>query len=248
MLDHSLIAFGTRHERRPGALVLSAAARTGRQRRRPDSAATAIVIAPEWTPVANLWLGVAGMFGSPLEQVGESTGAIRDRGMMRRRSGGWALVAGLAAAVVASSPAGALEPLPRLIEAVKAGDRKSALALVAEQDGVNAAEADGTTALHWAAEGGDRELVAALLKAGADSDGRESLRRHAAAARRRERRRSAWCKRCSTPAPTPNAASARGRDRAHDRRAHGLRPPFCACCSSTAPTSRRARIGTARRR
>lgn len=89
--------------------------------------------------------------------------------MMRRRSGGWALVAGLAAAVVANSPAGALEPLPRLIEAVKAGDRKSALALVAEQDGVNAAEVDGTTALHWAAEGGDRELVAALLKAGADS-------------------------------------------------------------------------------
>jgi hypothetical protein len=30
------------------------------------------LIAPEWSPVADLWLGVAGMFGSPLEQVGES--------------------------------------------------------------------------------------------------------------------------------------------------------------------------------
>jgi len=28
------------------------------------------------TPVANFWLGVAGMFGSPPEHFGESTGRV----------------------------------------------------------------------------------------------------------------------------------------------------------------------------
>ncbi|HXD50955.1 MAG TPA: hypothetical protein VN689_03615, partial [Burkholderiales bacterium] len=31
------------------------------------------IIAPEWMPIANLWLGVASMFGSPIESIGEST-------------------------------------------------------------------------------------------------------------------------------------------------------------------------------
>jgi hypothetical protein len=34
------------------------------------------VVAPEWTPIANLWLGVAGAFGRPLEQFGESTARL----------------------------------------------------------------------------------------------------------------------------------------------------------------------------
>jgi len=34
------------------------------------------IVAPEWTPVANVWLSVAGMFGSPLERIGESTGPL----------------------------------------------------------------------------------------------------------------------------------------------------------------------------
>jgi hypothetical protein len=31
------------------------------------------LVAPEWSPVANFWLGVAGLYGSPIEQFGEST-------------------------------------------------------------------------------------------------------------------------------------------------------------------------------
>ena len=31
------------------------------------------VIAPEWTPIANVWLGVASMFGSQIDSIGEST-------------------------------------------------------------------------------------------------------------------------------------------------------------------------------
>lgn len=34
------------------------------------------IMAPEWTPVANLWLEVANMFGSPLETFAESTGRV----------------------------------------------------------------------------------------------------------------------------------------------------------------------------
>jgi hypothetical protein len=30
-------------------------------------------VAPEWSPVANFWLSVAAMFGSPIERFGEST-------------------------------------------------------------------------------------------------------------------------------------------------------------------------------
>jgi hypothetical protein len=34
------------------------------------------IVAPEWTPIANLWLGVANMFGAPLESFAESTGRV----------------------------------------------------------------------------------------------------------------------------------------------------------------------------
>jgi hypothetical protein len=34
------------------------------------------VVAKDWTPVANFWLSVAGMYGSPIEQFGESTGRV----------------------------------------------------------------------------------------------------------------------------------------------------------------------------
>src|SRR6266850_2301978 len=54
-----------------------------------------------------------------------------------------------------------------LVDAVKAGDRAAALALIDKRADVNAPEPDGTTALHWAAHNGDLELVDRLLKAGA---------------------------------------------------------------------------------
>jgi ankyrin len=54
-----------------------------------------------------------------------------------------------------------------LVEAVKAGDATGARALVAKGADVNAPEADGTTALHWAVQRNDVDLVSRLLKAGA---------------------------------------------------------------------------------
>ena len=54
-----------------------------------------------------------------------------------------------------------------LLDAAKAGDSRGAHALLARGGDANAADADGATALHWAAENDDPELTAALLKAGA---------------------------------------------------------------------------------
>ncbi|HEX6996863.1 MAG TPA: ankyrin repeat domain-containing protein [Gammaproteobacteria bacterium] len=89
--------------------------------------------------------------------------------MRIRRAAGTALVAALAACLAAGAPAVAREVLPPLIEAVKAGNRATALELIAHGENVDAAQADGTTALHWAVRAGDGELVEALLRAGADA-------------------------------------------------------------------------------
>jgi len=58
----------------------------------------------------------------------------------------------------------------RLVDAVKAGNRDAVRALLkaSPRPEVNAAEPDGTTALHWAVRGDDQELVELLLKAGAN--------------------------------------------------------------------------------
>jgi ankyrin repeat protein len=65
------------------------------------------------------------------------------------------------------SPLRAAGPAVSLIDAVKNGDRVAVRRLIAEHANVNAAEPDGTTALHWAVRADDRETVALLLKAGA---------------------------------------------------------------------------------
>jgi len=54
-----------------------------------------------------------------------------------------------------------------LADRIQAGDRRAALAMIAEGADVNQPQPDGTTPLHWAAYRVDRELFAALLKKGA---------------------------------------------------------------------------------
>jgi uncharacterized protein len=57
-----------------------------------------------------------------------------------------------------------------LADRIQAGDRRAALALIADGAEVNEAQRDGTTPLHWAAYHVDRELVDALLESGARAD------------------------------------------------------------------------------
>ena len=59
-------------------------------------------------------------------------------------------------------------PDTRLVDAAKQGDLKAVETLLSEKADVNAAAADGTTALHWAAFGDDAAMVNALIKAGAN--------------------------------------------------------------------------------
>lgn len=86
--------------------------------------------------------------------------------MLRR---GWlkAGVLGLAGAVCVSALLSA--QAPSVIEAARRGDREAVRALLKDGADVNAAEGDGTTALHWAARAGDAELVQMLMYAGANA-------------------------------------------------------------------------------
>jgi ankyrin repeat protein len=66
------------------------------------------------------------------------------------------------------APAGAATPA--LVQALKSGDRATALTLARDANEARATEADGTTALHWAVRQGDSELVDRLLRSGADAN------------------------------------------------------------------------------
>lgn len=56
----------------------------------------------------------------------------------------------------------------KLADAVRDGDRATAIALLKQHVDVNAPQADGTTALDWAVRQDDREMADRLIKAGAN--------------------------------------------------------------------------------
>jgi ankyrin repeat protein len=57
----------------------------------------------------------------------------------------------------------------RLIDAVKKADVKTVRSLISQRLDVNASEADGSTALHWAAQRDNPEIVGLLIAAGANA-------------------------------------------------------------------------------
>src|SRR5213592_3010410 len=64
---------------------------------------------------------------------------------------------------------------PPLVDAAKNGDRDALRALLQKGASVNAAEADGTTALHWASYRDDVESAGLLIRAGADVNAANDL-------------------------------------------------------------------------
>ena len=57
----------------------------------------------------------------------------------------------------------------RLVEAVEKGDKEAVRSLLDQHADVNASQADGATALHWAAHWDDLETAELLIRAGADA-------------------------------------------------------------------------------
>src|SRR6202167_4436984 len=57
---------------------------------------------------------------------------------------------------------------PKLVDAIKTGDKATALTLLQQKADVNAPEPDGTTAIAWAARQDDLEMADRLIRAGAD--------------------------------------------------------------------------------
>jgi ankyrin repeat protein len=74
----------------------------------------------------------------------------------------WLFVVLISATVSAATPV-------NLIDAVKAGDAQAVRAFLKQRANVNATEADGMTALHWAARGNDMSTVQLLLRSGANA-------------------------------------------------------------------------------
>ena len=67
-----------------------------------------------------------------------------------------------------------------LVDAAKNADKAAVRALVQKKVDVNAAEPDGTTALHWASYRDDLETVDLLIRAGAKVNAATDLRRRQA--------------------------------------------------------------------
>src|SRR3989454_12341903 len=83
--------------------------------------------------------------------------------MRVNRLGAWSMGPVLTVASLAAAGANL-----SLVDATKQGDRAAVRALLHEHADPNAAELDGTTALHWAVQHDDIETVDLLLAAGAN--------------------------------------------------------------------------------
>lgn len=81
----------------------------------------------------------------------------------------------LTATVVLLSTSVAAAGPPPLVAAAKSGDREAVRALVQAKTDVNAADADGTTALHWVSYRDDLESAKLLMSAGANVNAANDL-------------------------------------------------------------------------
>ena len=109
-----------------------------------------------------------------------------------------------------------------LVDAAKAGDVGGRARELQKKADVNAAALDGSTALHWAVHRDALDVVDLLLAAGANRQGRESLRRDAALAGGHERQREDRGAAAPRRRRSEHRAAGR-RNGAHDRRANRRR-------------------------
>src|SRR5690242_5772074 len=79
------------------------------------------------------------------------------------------------AAWLIAAPMASAAPDLRLVDAVKRGDVPAVRTLLQQRADVNAAEPDGSSALHWAAYQDEPEVAALLIQAGAKIDAANAL-------------------------------------------------------------------------
>ena len=87
--------------------------------------------------------------------------------MIARKLTGWIFVATLLLAITGSSAAA---QDARLLDAARSADATEVIALLEQGVSANARQADGATALHWAAHWDDAAMADALVRAGVDVD------------------------------------------------------------------------------
>ncbi len=105
------------------------------------------------------------------------TSAAEHRKSARRRQQVRGLAAAVSLAALAFVPASAAVDAP-VADAAMRGDVDAVRGLLARDADLDAAHGDGFTALHWAVQQGDGEIVALLLDAGADVEARTRLGSH----------------------------------------------------------------------
>jgi len=82
----------------------------------------------------------------------------------------WVLLLALVPGLLAPGLAAAADL--RLVDAVRAGDKAAVQSLLSQRVNANEAQADGATALHWAAQRNDLETADLLIRAGANVNAR----------------------------------------------------------------------------
>ena len=83
----------------------------------------------------------------------------------------WWMVPLLSVAALAAAPASDL----RVVDAVRKGDKEAVRSLVQQRADVNAAQADGSTALAWAVHRDDLEMAELLIRGGANVNAENNL-------------------------------------------------------------------------
>ena len=147
---------------------------------------------PENTPMANLLMAILDKAGVPTESVGDSTGGsscsrstAEDREAPTRRvpyvvGAGLHphrtdtmqlrhLLASCIAVVIAAGSITAAGSDTRIADTVRNRDKTNLRALLKQRLDVNAPDAEGMTALHWAAHWDDVDTARLLLRAGANA-------------------------------------------------------------------------------
>ena len=167
------------------------------------------VRAADGTPMADAMLAMLQGLGVAVDTFGDSA-AVMDLNRRRASRRRWRLMSDsriLGARLIGcwSSPLcadAALEAASdaTVADAARLGDVTAVKALLKSGADVNAAQGDGMTALHWAAQKGDTELVGMLLVGGRQRAGDDPpWRLHAAPSGEPGRPRRASWRRCSRP-------------------------------------------------